>query len=145
MSTKVNDVMSMVEAIGATAPIADEDGVLSQSVATAPNYNTKLRDRKPTIEINQDYIEKHKENAQKGKNIIDIAEKIGSQGLDDSVRYNEDLDANIHAKNKAYKALNEAIAVLGSDVIDYWCPDAETKQSAPKLRGILEKFVTRLK
>jgi hypothetical protein len=143
MSGALN-LVAMAEAIGSTAPISDDDGVLRHSPSTAPTYNTALKNRKPTVEIDESFLAKHKENAQAGKSIVDLAEKIGGAGLDGSDIYNRDLDTVSAARNKAYKALTEAIQVLSESDIDYWCPDEATKQSAPKIKAILEKFASRL-
>lgn len=144
MGSKALNIVAMAEAIGASAPMADEDGVLRHSPETAPTYNQNLRNRKAPLEINDEFINKYKDKALAGKSIVELAEKIGGEGLQGADVYNQDLDSVSAARNKAYKALNEAIQVLSDNDIDYWCPDDATKQSAPKIRAILEKFTSRL-
>jgi hypothetical protein len=144
MSNALN-IVAMAEAIGATAPISDDEGVLRHAPNSAPTYNRALRDRKPPVEINNEFLEKHKEKALAGKSIVELGEKIGSQGLEGADVFNQDLDSVAAARNKAYRVLNEAIQLLSESDLDYWCPDDATRQTAPKIKTILEKFSSRLK
>lgn len=144
MSNALN-IVAMAEAIGSTAPISDDDGVLRHSPDSAPTYNRALRDRKPPVEINDDFLQKHKEKALAGKSIVELAEQIGGKGLEGADVYNQDLDSVSAARNKAYRVLNEAIQLLSEGDLDYWCPDDATRQSAPKIKAILEKFSSRLR
>lgn len=144
MSNALN-IVAMAEAIGATAPISDDEGVLRHAPNSAPTYNRALRDRKPPVEINNEFLEKYKEKALAGKSIVELAEKIGSQGLEGADVFNQDLDSVAAARNKAYRVLNEAIQLLSESDLDYWCPDDATRQTAPKIKAILEKFSSRLR
>jgi hypothetical protein len=142
MSNALN-ILAIAESIGAVSPVSDDEGVLRHAPQNAPTYNKNLRDRKPPVEVNEEFIEKYKEKAMAGKTIVDMVEQIGSQGLEGTV-YNPDLDSRTAACNKARNALQEAIQVLSEGDVDYWCPDAETKMSAPKIRDILVRFSKRL-
>lgn len=144
MSNALN-IVAMAEAIGATAPISDDDGVLRHSPDSAPTFNKSLRDRKSDVHIDEEFINKHKDKALAGKSIVELAEKIGGIGLEGENVFNQDLDTLSAARNKARKVLKEAIDLLSESDIDYWCPDQATKESAPKIRAILEKFNSRLK
>lgn len=142
--TEAEKILAMSESIGSSSPMMDEEGNMTLSPNTAPVHNRGLRSHKPNVKIDEDFLLKNKENIQKGKEIIDIANKIGSAGLDDTLRYNEDLSEAAYAKNRAIRAINEAISVLGDDVTDYWCPDDATKAAAPKIRDILVRFAGRI-
>jgi hypothetical protein len=143
MASKALDIIAMSEAIGASAPMSDDEGVLRHAPNSAPTYNRALRDRKPPVEINQEFLDKHKEKALAGKSIVELAEKIGNQGLEGADVFNQDLDSVSAARNKACRVLNEAIQLLSEGDLDYWCPDDATRQAAPKIKVILEKFSSR--
>lgn len=143
MASKALDIIAMSEAIGASSPISDDEGVLRHAPNSAPTYNRTLRDRKPPVEINQEFLDKHKEKALAGKSIVELAEKIGNQGLEGADVFNQDLDSVSAARNKACRVLNEAIQLLSEGDLDYWCPDDATRQAAPKIKVILEKFSSR--
>jgi hypothetical protein len=143
--SKALDIVAMSEAIGSSAPISDDEGVLRHSPDSAPTYNKALRDRKPPIEINEEFLQKHKDKALAGKSIVDLADQIGGKGLEGADVYNQDLDSVSAARNKAYRVLNEAIQLLSEGDLDYWCPDEATRTSAPKIKAILEKFSSRLR
>ena len=144
MASTALDMIAMTESIGATAPLSDEEGVLRHSPDSAPVYNKALRERKSGIVVDEAFIAKHKEKALAGKNLIDLADKVGMQGLGDAERFNPDLDSALFARGKASKVLNEAIQLLSAGDLDYWCPDEATRQAAPKIRDILVKFSSRL-
>lgn len=131
----------MAESIGASSPISNDDGVLAFTPENAPSFNKALK--KPTVAIDEEFINKHKEKALAGKSIVELADQIGGSPNGEHL-YNEDLDSSIAARAKAKRVLSEAIQMLSEGDIDYWCPDAETKQSAPKIKKILEMFSARL-
>lgn len=135
-------IVALAESIGATSPVSNEEGALVHSPETAPSFNKSLR--KPTVAIDEDFVKKHAEKALAGKSIVELADKIGSQGLGSVENYNPDLDSSVASRNKARRALQEAIQILSEGDLDYWCPDAATRESAPKIKNILEKFVSRL-
>lgn len=143
-NTNAMNIIAMAEAIGENSPIADDEGKLTESPQTARNYNPTLRHRKPPVEINDEYINKRKDEMLAGKSIVELAEKIGGAGLEGENIYNQDLDTVSASRNKAYSALIEAIQVLSESDIDYWCPDEATRTAAPKIRAILQKFASRL-
>lgn len=142
--TEAEKIMALSEHIGATQPISDDEGNLVGSIASAKVYNPNLNKKKAPVAIDAEFLEKHKEKAQMGKSIIEMAEKIGRQGLDDATLYNEDLESTAVAKNKAVSAINSVIEMFGEDILEYWCPDAETKAACSKLRPILSKIAERV-
>ena len=145
MASETDRILALTEMIGSSSPVSNDDGKLVHSPQTAPVHNQALNKKKAPVTIDEAFMNNHKAAMMEGKNIIDMANEIGKSGLGDNLRYNDNLDEANFARNRALKALNEAIEVLGEDVIDYWAPDASTKEAAPKLKAILEKFKTRIR
>ena len=145
MASETDKILALTEMIGSTSPISDDEGKLTASPTTAPVYNKELNKKKSSVVIDEAFMNEKKEQVAQAKNVIDLVNRIGNAGLGNSLKFNEDLATDIFAKNRAMKAINEAIEVLGEDVIDYWAPDESTKQAAPKLKKILEAFSARMR
>lgn len=142
MASETDKILALTEMIGSSSPVSDDEGKL---VSSAPVYNKELNKKKAPVVIDEAFLNNKKEQVAQAKSVIDLANKIGNSGLSKSLQFNEDLATDNFAKNRAIKAINEAIEVLAEDVIDYWAPDDSTKQAAPKLKNILEAFAARLK
>lgn len=145
MASETDNILALTEMIGSTSPVSDDEGKLVYSPTSAPVHNQAANKRKAPIVIDESFIKNKQEQVAQGKSIIDLAEKIGNSGLSKSLQFNEDLASDNFARTRAIKALNEAIEVLGDDVIDYWAPDSSTKEAAPRLRAILKTFTARMK
>lgn len=145
MASETDKILALTEMIGSSSPISDDEGRLVNSPTSAPVYNQAINKKKSSVVIDESFIKDKQEQVAQAKSVIDLAEKIGNSGLGKSLKFNEDLATDNFAKNRAIKALNEAIEVLGEDVIDYWAPDDSTKQAAPKLRTILQTFAARMR
>lgn len=142
MASETDKILALTEMIGSSSPVSDDEGKL---VSSAPVYNKELNKKKAPVVIDEAFLNNKKEQVAQAKSVIDLANKICNSGLSKSLQFNEDLATDNFAKNRAIKAINEAIEVLAEDVIDYWAPDDSTKQAAPKLKNILEAFAARLK
>lgn len=145
MSSEADKILALTEMIGSTSPVSDDEGKLTNSPTAAPVYNQALNRKKAPVVIDESFMNDKKEQVAQAKNIIDLVDKIGNAGLGKSLKFNENLDADNFARNRALKALNEAIEVLSEDVIDYWAPDNSTKEAAPRLKTILQTFASRIK
>lgn len=145
--SSIDEMMAMADAIGNSNPITvgDDSGNLTVVSGKAPVHNKALNSTKSNVTIDESFLTKHKDQLNANKDMLKMVDDIGNASKGQYQLYNEDLDTSVSARNKALSVLNEAISILSEHDLQYWCPDEATKEAAPKISAILQKFTSRIR
>lgn len=122
--SKALNMLKLVESIGKSNPLADDEGVLRYNPNEVHVYNKSLKNK-----MNEEY-----KKIAKNKPVTETVESIEEPEIEIE---NDDDDI---AKSKVKDSVRKCIQSLDPKLLEYWCEDEATKTLAIKVRTILQKF-----
>ena len=118
----INDLLSKIETIGTTNPIADGNGALT----IAPTHKAD-----PNIAIDEKLILESK--ARKSEYDVSLLEGSNSSSPQENI-----------VKTKVKNLFNETVSVMGESYMQSWTSDKAVIDACNKLKPILDKIAKRL-